>query len=103
MHCAADGVQQGSATADTVLAVGHWLDLPEIHAVIDHFAVVAEQHCGEQRLARLLLLLFHHGVEAADGVVLQPGHGAAAVQNEDDFSQILVHKNNPLSCFVTAS
>ena len=46
-------------------------------------------------LACLLLLLCEHGVEAADGVPLQPLHGTATVQDENKFRQILLHKTSP--------
>ena len=56
-------------------------------------ALAVEEHGGDQRLARLLFLLCDHGVEAADGVLFQPRHGAAAVQNENQFC----HRKNPPS------
>ena len=52
---------------------------------MDDRAVVGEKHRGDQRLPGLLLLLFDHGVEAADGVRLQPRHRAAAIQNKNQF------------------
>ena len=53
--------------------------------VVDDRAVVGEKHRGDQRLPRFPLLLFDHGVEAADGVRLQPGHRTAAIQNKNQF------------------
>ena len=96
VHRAADGVQQRRAAAHEVLLIRHGFDLLQIHAVVDHLAAVVEQHRGQQRLPRLLLLLFQHGVEAADGVVLQPRHGAAAIQDKYDFREIVVHKKSLL-------
>ena len=65
----------------------------ERQAVVDDRALVVEQHGGDQRLARFLLLLGDHGVEAADGVRLQPRHRAAAIQNKNQFC----HNENPPS------
>lgn len=65
---------------------------------MEHLAPVVKEDGGDEGLAGLLLLLFDHGVEAADGVPLQPLHGAAAVQNEHQFRQILLHKNPPMLC-----
>ena len=58
---------------------------------MNHLSVSAEQHGGNIGSAFGLLLLFDHGIEAADGVALQTSHGTAAVDNENQFSQTLTH------------
>ena len=63
---------------------------------MDDLAHIVEQHCGHENLSRLFLLLVNHGVKATDGVILQAGHGAAAIQNKYDLRQILLH--NKTSC-----
>ena len=60
---------------------------------MDHFAGVVEKNGGDHGLSRLRPLLLDHGVEAADGVLLQPCHRAAAVKDEYQFSQIFLHNN----------
>ena len=62
------------------------------HDMDDH-ALVVEKHGGDHSLTLFLLLLFDHGVEAADGVALQSAHGAAAIQNKNQFCH---YKNPPL-------
>ena len=91
----ADGVQQGGAAPDIVLLVGDGLNLFQRHPVVEHLGLIVEEDSGDVSLARLLFLLFEHGVEAADGVPLQPLHGAAAVQDEHQFRQILLHEKSP--------
>ena len=91
----ADGVQQGGAAPDRVLLFRDGPDIAHLHPVVKHLAPVIEEDSGNEGLAGLLLLLFDHGVEAADGVALQSLHGAAAVQNEHQFRQILLHKKSP--------
>ena len=60
---------------------------------MDDHALIVKQHGGDQGLACLLFLPRDHGVEAADGVRLQPRHGAAAIQDENQFR----HNENPPS------
>ena len=78
----ADGIQQGGAASDIVLLFCDGLHLAHLHPVVEHLGLIIEEDGGNKGLARLLLLLFDHGVEAADGVALQPLHGATAVQDE---------------------
>ena len=44
----------------------------ERQTVMNDHTLIVKQHRGNQRLPRFLLLLCEHGVEAADGVRLQP-------------------------------
>ena len=89
----AHGIQQGRAAAGEILLFSHGRHLLQRQAVMDDHALVVEQHGGNQRLARFPLLLVDHGVEAADGVRLQPRHGAAAIQDKNQFC----HNENPPS------
>lgn len=91
----ADGIQQGGAAPDIVLFLRDRIDIAHLHPVMEHLGPVIEEDGGDKGLARLLLLFFNHGVESADGVVLQPLHGTAAVQDEHQFRQILLHKKSP--------
>lgn len=68
------------------------LDPVCLHPVVKHLHPIIEQNRGNKRLSGFLFLLFQHGIEASDGVGLQPLHGAAAVQNEYQLGQILLHK-----------
>ena len=90
-----DCVQKGCASAYPVLLISHRFDFLNVNTVIDYLVSIREQDGGKKRLALLLLLLFHHGVEAADSVILKPCHRAAAIQDEYDFSQIVVHSKYP--------
>lgn len=89
----AHSVQQGRAAAGEILLLGHGRHLFQRQAVMNDHALVVEQHRGDQRLACFPLLLVNHGVEAADGVRLQPRHGAAAIQDKNQFC----HNENPPS------
>ena len=91
----ADGIQQGGAAPDIVLFFRNRPDLAYLYPVVKYLGLIVKEDGGNEGLSRLLLLLFDHGVEAADGVALQPLHGAAAVQNEHQFRQILFHKKSP--------
>ena len=85
------GVQQRRVAPNEVLGPGHGLHLVQLHPVVDHLAVVVEEHRGDQRPALLLPLPLDHPVEPPYGVRLQPRHGAAAIQNKYQFRQIFVH------------
>ena len=91
----ADGIQQGGAAPDIVLLFRDGPDLLQGYPVVEHLGTVIEEDGRDKGLARLLLLLFDHGVEAANGVALQPLHRAAAVQDEHQFRQILLHEKSP--------
>ena len=58
---------------------------------MDDFAVVVKQDGGDEGFALCFLLLGDHGVEASDGVRFQSAHGAAAVQDKNDFRKIFSH------------
>ena len=99
----ADGVDEGGAAPDGVIPVRHFRHLRELHPVVEHLGHIVKEDRGDVCLAGLLFLLFDHGVEAADGVLFQSAHGAAAVKDEDQFRQILFHDKNLLYyavCFV---
>lgn len=68
---------------------------------MNDLADMIKQNGGDIGLTRFPLLLLDHGVEAADGVILQAGHGAAAVQDKYDLGQILFHNKSSyhLACF----
>ena len=89
----AHGVQQRRAAPGEILLLRHERHLGKGQAVVDDHALIVKQHGGDQGLARLLFLPLDHGVEAADGVRLQPRHGAAAIQDENQFC----HNENPHS------
>ena len=97
MDGSADRVQQSGAAADLILLIRHRLDLFQRDPVIKDPAAVGKQDCGDQNRSFPLLLLFQHGVEAADGIALKTCHGAAAIQDEYEFCQIAVHNRIPLS------
>ena len=84
-------VQQSRAAADAVFLFGDGTDLAQLHPVVQHLDPVVKEDGGDQGLAGLLFLLFQHGVETADGVLLQSLHGTAAVQDEYQLRQIRFH------------
>lgn len=92
---ASDGIQQSRTAPGEVLFLGHARHSAQRQAVMDDHALVVKKHRGDQRLARFLLLLFDHGAEATDGVFLQPAHGAAPVQDKNQFCH---SEKPPLSC-----
>ena len=67
--------------------------------VMDDLRYIVKQHCADQRLTGFALLLSQHCVEAADGVALQAGHGAAAIQDKYQFRQILLHNKTSYNVF----
>ena len=97
----ADGVQQGGAAPDLIVLLSERLDLVELEAVVEHLHLGVKEHRGDVGLAGLPLLLLQHGVEAADGVPLQALHGAAAVQDKDQFRSVLFHCKTPYAVFVS--
>ena len=90
-HC----IQQRGAAPHIVFPVSDGFHPVRPYPVMEYLDPVVEQYGGDQRLAGPLLLLFQLGIEAADGIGLQPLHGTAAVQNEHQFGQILFHKQIP--------
>ena len=90
---AAHGIQQGRAAAGEILLFRQGRHLAQRQAVMDDHALMVKEHRRDQCLACFLLLPGDHGVEAADGVRLQPRHGAAAVKNKNQFC----HKESPPS------
>ena len=96
----AHGIQQGGAAPDKVFLFRQGGHPIQRHPVVDDLCFVVKQHRGDERLARLPPLLLEHGVKAADGVPFQPRHGAAAIENEYQFRQILFHKKYLLYCGV---
>ena len=90
---AADGVQQRGAAAYLIIKRGEGLYVLHAYPVVDDAAFVVEQHGGYIRLVPGSLLLFDHGIETADGISLQTGHGAAAVQDKNELGQVLLHSD----------
>ena len=88
---AADGVEKRGAAADGVVLAGHGPYRLNVHTVVQNDALVVEQDGGHISPARLPLLLFQKGIEAADGVVLKAGHGAAAVKDKYEFGNVVFH------------
>ena len=82
MHGTADGVNQGGTAAYVIVPVRHFRDFLQGDPVVKHLAPVIKEDSGYERVSGLLLLLFDHGVEAADGIRLQSAHGAAPIQDE---------------------
>ena len=72
-------------------------------AVVQQLHLVVKQDGGHVGFAFLLLLPGQHSIEPADGVLLQPAHGTAAVQNENKLGKILFHNKCPPFCGVSLS
>ena len=70
-------------------------NFPNRDTVMEYFRPVIKENGGDKGLTRLPLLLFQHGVEAPDSILLQPLHRAAAVQDKHQFCQIFSHDNPP--------
>ena len=56
---------------------------------------------GYKALAVNLLLPVDQAVKAADGVALQPAHGTAAVKDEYQLGDVILHDESLLYCFFT--
>ena len=69
-------------------------------AVVEQRIVVVEERRGNDAFPVHLPLLLQHGVVAANGAFFQPNRGAAPIQDEYQFCQILLHSNSPsaVSC-----
>ena len=85
LHGSAHGVEKRRAAGNLIVLSGKRGDLENVHPVMKDDALLIEKNGGKKNRSPGLLLLFQHGVESADGVGLQPEHGAAAVENEDKF------------------
>ena len=79
---AADGIEQSRVAANEILFFADGADRFDVNAVVQHRIMVVEQHGGNAALTGLVLLLFYHGVEAADGVALKPAHRATAIKDK---------------------
>ena len=90
LYRSADCVEQRRTAAHRVVILGHRLNLLKRQPVVEHNALMVEQHRGNIRLAVLLFLLFNHSVKAADCVLFKSAHRTAAVENENDFSDVVV-------------
>ena len=97
MDCAANCVQQRRASPDGIVSVGHARNLPNVHAVIEHPALIVKKHRGNERLAVRALLLLEHGVKAADRIGLQPAHRTTAVKDKDNLGYIFSHNDSSYS------
>ena len=86
-HC----IDQGCAACRKIIAFLHISDLFEIDSVIDHFAVVVEEHTGDQAITFDCLLFLQHGIESSDTVLFQSGHRSAPVKDKYEFSKIFLH------------
>lgn len=93
---AAKGVQQCRTAPGRVIPVRHGLNTVDGYPVMQYLALAVKEDGRDQCLPRLPPLLGNHGVKAADGVGLQPGHRAAAVQDKYNLGQILLHKKPPV-------
>ena len=94
----AHGIQQSGTAANHIILSCDGLHLAQIHTIVKHLAPIVEKKRGDQSFPGFFLLLFQHGTKPSDGVVLHPLHGAAPVQDEYQFRQILFHEQIPLSC-----
>ena len=64
-----------------------------IHHIGNVHKYAREEDRGNVCLALFCLLLFGHGIKAANGVLLQTSHGTTAIQDEYQLCQILLHSN----------
>ena len=93
------GVQQSSAAAHRIVLLRHGENVRQLRPVADGFAFVVEKHSGDEAPTLRLPLLFDQAVEASDGVPLQPVHGAAAVQDEYELGDVVVHEKTSCTVF----
>ncbi len=91
VNCTAHSIQKRRTAADKVFLVGKIRYICNCNTIMDNLSFVVKQYGGDYGITRFLSLLFQHGVETSDGVLFQPVHGAGAVQDEDQFSQIVSH------------
>ena len=88
---AAEGIQKGCASPDTVLPVRHGSHFMDIRAVIDDLRCVIKKYDGHTCLSILFFLFFDHAVKTADGVGFKSLHGTAPVQDHHEFCQSFFH------------
>ena len=65
--------------------------------VVQDGEAVVEEDGGDIGVPGQGLVALQHAVEAPDGVLFQPVHGAGAIQDKDQFSQIIAHGLRPPS------
>ena len=87
----ADCIYERSAASDEILLLRHGQHTPHIHPVMEDLVLVIKEHRGNYSFTVRFLLLLHHGIETADGVLLQTGHGSASVQDKCQFCQTFFH------------
>ena len=87
----AERVDQGGAAGWDIVLLCHFPDLLQRDAVIEDVAALIEEHRGYEAVPFLLALLFDHGIESADRILLQAVHRPAAVQDKYQFCKFFVH------------
>ena len=106
----ADCIIAGGAESMSYIPMGGYKPTPDYKVAAagheDYYwqlHLMVEQDGGHVGLALLLLLPGQHSIEPADGILLQPAHGTAAVQNENKLGKIFLHNKCPPFCGVSLS
>ena len=75
-------IEKGCAATNGILFFRHRPDFAKREAVMDHFTLAGKKHRCYVTLAVDFFLFFNKSIETADGIALQPAHGAAAIQDK---------------------
>ena len=88
-------IQKGGAATGHVVFLGHGTHAFQGQPVMNDVDFCIKEDGGDQCISFSLFLLFHHRIEPAPGVFLQPVHRTTAIQNENKFSQLGIHSCPP--------
>ena len=92
-------IQQRRAATDGVISFRHWSDLRKFDPVMDCLHGAVKENRCDIAFARDRALLFDQCVKPTDRVALQPAHGSAAIQNEDQLCCVVFHKKTSYTAF----
>ena len=91
LHGYAHGIEQRCASPYLVVVFREQRHLFDGNAVAQHLGLVIEQHYGHHSIARSLTVLFQHRIHAANRVGFHACHRTAAVYDEYQLGEFLVH------------
>ena len=98
LHGVAHGIEQGRTAGNLIVLFCKLGDAGDIATIVDDRAFIVEKHRGDEHGRTALLLFFEHGVEAAYGIGFEPEHGAAAVEDEDEFCESVHNSSWGVRC-----
>ena len=96
VYGSANRVYKRRAAANGIIPVRHRAHVFDAYPVVYNFASVGKKHGRYISFALFLLLPDYHGIEAAYGVALKAGHGAATVKYKYKLGNIVLFHNRVL-------